>query len=187
MKKPHFFYKTKEDTPVGQNLQQFINDCDAAAETARLWALAHGVQVYYESAEGMAGGIAAVEFSDDKPREWWECIAEHGEQKFFAPVAGTDLEQEMYALPVISEFKLIGILDFKRRFKSDGTPLPVTFGGTTPRLFLLQGYWFIDVPYECTARGLESIDMKEFNDACHIVSFLNLRNENSQTENAIGY
>ncbi len=184
MEKPHFFYKTKEHTLVGQNLQQFINDCDAASETARLWALAHGVEVYYESANGMAGGIAAVEFSDDKPHEGWECIAEYNEQKFFAPVADSDLEKEMYALPVVSEFKLIGILNFKHRTKSDGTPLPITFGDTTPRLFSLQGYWYVDVPYECQAQGLESIDVKDFNDACHIVSFLNLRNKNPQTENA---
>lgn len=162
MKKLHYYYKTTDDGHVGVALQAFMDKCAKADETARQWAEEHGASQYYESPEGMAGGVSAVEFANSVSHDGWERISTPDGRVVFMPVADSDLEKEMYALPVVSEAELIAILSFLPRKTDKGLPLPFTFGNTTPIVFLHHGYWYVDVPYESGDLSMVSIDGKEF-------------------------
>lgn len=161
-KRPHYFYRVAASTKVGKQLQAFLQGCTEASETALRWAEKHGVETYYESSNGMAGGIAAVEFKNTIEKEGWDKITSPDGQVYFFPEEGSELEKEMYALPIVSEFALIPILKCKQRKNGKGQSIPFTFGDLTPILFLHQDYWYVDVPYECEAEGLTIITEKKF-------------------------
>lgn len=161
-KKPHYYYKTTDEGQTGVKLQEFMNRCAEAEETARQWVEKVGASHYYESAEGMAGGVGAVEFDNTVIKKGWEKIATPDGRTFFLPEEGSELEKEMYSLPVVSEAELIGILNFIPQKDKSGLPFPFSFGNETPVVFLHQGYWYIDVPYRTADISVTPIDEKEF-------------------------
>lgn len=160
--RPHFYYKIAADGTVGVKLQEFMNLCADAEEKARQWAERQGASSYYESPDGMAGGVAAVEFANAIAKDGWEKVAAPKGESIFLPEADSDLEKEMYALPVVSETQLIGILALKPRKNRKGQSLPFTFGNVTPVIFKHHDYWYVDVPYESENASAVSIDEKDF-------------------------
>lgn len=162
MERPHHFYKISSESETGKRLCAFMQECHDAEEKARLWAESHGVDIYYESSAGMAGGICAVEFPNALQKEGWERM-ETNQGVFFLPEKDSDLEKSMYSLPVVSEVKLIPILDLKPRLsEKTQKPLPFSFGNHTPVVFLHHDCWFIDVPYESGSSDCISISSKTF-------------------------
>lgn len=163
MKRPHHFYKTWRYGNTGVALSRLMDKCNEVSEQARQWAEAQGATSYIESPEGIAGGIAAVEFSDSmSSSDMWDRVETPHGDVFYLPKEGSDLEQEMYALPIVSETEFINILHFKHRLNSKGKPLPFTFGNETPVVFLIHDYWYVDMPYECEAEDIEAVEEKEF-------------------------
>lgn len=162
MKKPHYYYKVSAESNVGRDIQAFMNRCQEAEEQALEWVKKQGADHYYESPEGMAGGVGAVEFADTTEREGWDKEVSPDGRVFFFPVEGSDLEEEMNALTVVSEAELFGILDLQPKRAKDTLPLPMTFGNSTPIVFLHQGYWYADVPYVSADMALTKIEEKEF-------------------------
>lgn len=150
------------DCAMAAKLQDFMNLCADAEEKARRWVGKQGASSYHESPDGMAGGVAAVEFDDTISKDGWEKVTMPGGACCFLPKADSDLEREMYALPVVSEMQLIGILALKPRKNKKGQSLPFTFGNTTPVIFKHNGYWYVDVPYESAGTSLLPIGEKEF-------------------------
>ena len=162
MKKPHYYYKVAAESNVGRDIQTFMTRCQEAEEQALEWVKKQGAEHYYESPEGMAGGVGAVEFADTTEREGWDKEVSPDGRVFFFPIEGSDLEREMNALPVVSEAELFGILDLQPKRAKDNLPLPMTFGNSTPIVFLHQGYWYADVPYVSANVTLVQIEEKEF-------------------------
>ncbi len=161
-KRPHYYYAIAEDTETGKRIQEFMDECDDASEKARQWALAHGAETYYESPNGMAGGICALVFPDTIAKEGWERIEANG-GIYWLPEPGSQTEAEMYALPVVSETKLIGILELKRTINAKtGKPLPYTFGDETPVIYKHKGWWYVDMPYQSEATNCIVTDRKNF-------------------------
>ena len=68
----------------------------------------------------------------------------------------------MKALPIVSETELFDILDLQPNRTKDNLPLPMTFGNSTPIIFLHDGYWYVDVPYMSANVTLTNIEEKEF-------------------------
>ena len=162
MKKPHYYYKISAISIVGKELQKFMYRCQEAEQKALDWAKKHGAEHYYESPEGMAGGVGAVEFADTTEREGGDrAVSPEGRVVVF-PIEGTELEKEMNDLPVVSEAELFGILNLQPKRTKDNLPLPMTFGNSTPVVFLHQGYWYADVPYASADMTLTKIEEKEF-------------------------
>lgn len=162
MKKPHYFYKVSATSDVGREIQNYMNRCQDAEQQALEWAKKHGAEHYYESPDGMAGGVGAVEFADSSERDGWDKEVSPDGRVFFFPMAGTDLEKEMNALPVVSEAELIGIFSLQPKRTKNNLPLPMTFGDNTPVVFLHQGFWHADVPYVSADMTLTQIEEKEF-------------------------
>lgn len=162
MTKPHYFYKISATSDVGRDIQTFMNRCQEAEEKAREWVEKQGASGYYESPEGMAGGVGAVEFADTTGRDGWDRTETPDGRVLFFPMEGTDLEKEMAALPVVSEAELIGILNLQPKRTKENLPLPMSFGNRTPIVFLHQGYWYMDVPYVSADMTLTNIEEKEF-------------------------
>lgn len=162
MKKPHYYYKVSAESNVGRDIQAFMTRCQEAEEQALEWVKKQGAEHYYESPEGMAGGVGAVEFADTTEREGWDKEVSPDGRVFFFPIEGSDLEREMNALPVVSEAELFGILDLQPKRVKDNLPLPMTFGDSTPIIFLHNGYWYADVPYVSAYMTLTKIEEKEF-------------------------
>ena len=162
MRKPHYYYKVSADSNVGRDLQAFMNRCQEAEEQALEWAKKQGAEHYYELPEGMAGGVGAVEFADNADHDGWDKEETPDGRVFYFPVEGSDLEKEMNALPVVSEAELFGILDLQPNRTKDNLPLPMTFGNSTPIVFLHNGYWYVDVPYMSANVILTKIEEKEF-------------------------
>lgn len=162
MKKPHYFYKVSADTKMGDDLKEFFNRCNEAEQKALDWAKKHGAEHYYESPDGMAGGVGAVEFADTTGHDGWDRTETPDGRVLFFPMEGTDLEKEMAALPVVSEAELIGILNLQPKRTKDNLPLPMSFGDRTPIVFLHQGFWYMDVPYISADMTLVKIEEKEF-------------------------
>ena len=162
MKKPHYYYKVSAESNVGRNIQAFMDRCHEAEEQALEWVKKQGAEHYYESPEGMAGGVGAVEVADTTEREGWDKEVSPDGRVFFFPIEGSDLEREMNALPVVSETELFGILDLQPKRTKDNLPLPMTFGNSTPVVFLHQGFWYADVPYVSSDMALTKIEEKEF-------------------------
>ena len=162
MKKPHYYYKVSADSNVGRDIQAFMNRCQEAEEQALEWVKKQGAEHYYESPEGMAGGVGAVEFAVITEREGWDKEVSPDGRVFFFPIEGSDLEREMNALPVVSEAELFAILNLQPKRTKDNLPLPMTFGNSTPIVFLHQGYWYADVPYMSADMTLTKIDEKDF-------------------------
>ena len=163
MKKPHHYYRITDDGRVGARLQAFMGKCADAQEKARQWAEKQGASQYYESPEGMAGGVSAVEFANTVTKEGWDKVVTSDGRVFYLPMENTDLEKEMYGLPVVSEAELITILNLIPQKTAKGLPLPFTFGDTTPVVFLHHGYWYVDVPYVSADISAQHIEEKEFN------------------------
>ena len=162
MKKPHYYYKAAEGSSVSNRLHEFFKECQEAEEAALDWVKRQGAEFYFESPEGMSGGVAAVEFEKTIAKEGWEVIKTLDGNRLFVPEEGSDLDKEMRALPVVSESKLIAILGFKPHVAKNGATLPFSFGTRTPIVFFHHGCWYADVPYECEAPGIENITDKEF-------------------------
>lgn len=162
MKKPHYYYKISATSNVGEELQKFMHRCQEAEEKAREWVERQGASGYYESPEGMAGGVGAVEFGDTTGRDGWDKEVSPDGRVFFFPIEGTDLEKEMNALPVVNEAELFDMLSLQPKRTKDNLPLPMTFGNSTPILFLHQGYWYMDVPYVSADITLMKIEEKDF-------------------------
>ena len=162
MKKPHYYYKVSTESNVGRDIQAFMTRCQEAEEQALEWVKKQGAEHYYESPEGMAGGVGAVEFADTTEREGWEKEVSPDGRVFFFPIEGSDLEREMNALPVVSEAELFAILNLQPKRAKDNLPLPMTFGDSTPIVFLHQGYWYADVPYMSADMTLTKIEEKDF-------------------------
>lgn len=162
MKKPHYYYRIAATSKVGEKLQAFFNKCQEAQEKAREWAEKQGASSYYESPEGMAGGVGAVEFADTIERDGWDKEVAPDGRVFFFPVEGSDLEKEMNALPVVSEVELITIFILQPKRTKENLPLPMTFGDSTPIVFLHHGYWYADLPYVSADLSVERIEEKEF-------------------------
>ena len=59
MKKPHYYYKVSAESNVGRDIQTFMTKCQEAEEEAIAWVKKQGADHYYESPEGMAGGLAS--------------------------------------------------------------------------------------------------------------------------------
>ena len=162
MKKPHYYYKVPAESNVGRDIQAFMNRCQEAEEQALEWVKKQGANHYYESPEGMAGGVGAVEFADTTEREGWDKEVSPDGRVFFFPIESSDLEREMNALPVVSEAELFAILNLQPKRTKDNLPLPMTFGDSTPVIFLHHGYWCADVPYVSANVALVQIEEKEF-------------------------
>ena len=162
MEKPHYYYKVSAESNVGRDIQAVMNRCQEAEEPAIEWVKKQGAEHYYESPEGMAGGVGAVEFADTTEREGWDKEVSPDGRGFFFPIEGSDLEREMNALPVVSEAELFAILNLQPKRAKDNLPLPMTFGNSTPIVFLHQGYWYADVPYVSADMTLTKIEEKEF-------------------------
>ena len=162
MKKPHYYYKVSAESNVGRDIQAFMTRCQEAEEQALEWVKKQGADHDYESPEGMAGGVGAVEFADTIEREGWDKEVSPDGRVFFFPIEGSDLEREMNALPVVSEAELFAILNLQPKRTKDNLPLPMTFGNSTPIVFLHQGYWYADVPYVSADMALTKIEEKEF-------------------------
>ena len=162
MKKPHYYYKVSVESNIGRDIQAFMTRCQEAEEQAREWVKKQGAEHYYESPEGMAGGVGAVEFADTTEREGWDKEVSPNGRVFFLPIEGSDLEREMNALPVVSEAELFGVLDLQPKRTKDNLPLPMTFGNSTPIIFLHNDYWYVDVPYMSANVTLIMIEEKEF-------------------------
>ena len=162
MKKVKHYYSVGAESETGKRLQAYMNKCAAAEEQARQWAEKVGADHYYESPNGMAGGICAVEFENTLSKEGWEKVVTPDGRAFFYPEPNTQLEKEMYDLPVVSETELIGILSFIPEKGKDGAPLPYTFGNETPIVFLHHGLWYVEVPYPSSDATLTHITEKEF-------------------------
>ena len=163
MKKPHYYYKVSADSNIGRDIQAFMNRCQEAEEQALEWVKKQGVEHYYESPEGMAGGVGAVEFSDNSDHDGWDKVETPDGRVFYFPVEGSDLEKEMNALPVVSEAELFGILDLQPKRTKDNLPLPMTFGNTTPIIFKYKDYWYVDAPYKSDNIHVALIDEHYFN------------------------
>lgn len=161
-KRPEHFYRFAEDSTVGKHLHDFFAECADAQEQARAWAERQGAKTYYESPDGMAGGVGFVEFENCLGKEGWEHMTAPDGSQLFYPAPESALEKEMYALPVVSEMKLIPVLSFKSHKTKDGKPVPFTFGNETPVLFLHHGFWYAKVPYESEAECAEIITEHEF-------------------------
>lgn len=162
MKKPHYYYKVSAESNVGRDIQAFMTRCQEAEEQALEWVKKQGADHYYESPEGMGGGVGAVEFADHADHEGWDKVETPDGRVFYFPVVGSDLEKEIYALPVVSEAELFGILNLQPKRAKDNLPLPMTFGDSTPIIFLHNGYWYADVPYVSADMTLTKIEEKEF-------------------------
>lgn len=170
-KRPHNYLKIAEESETGKKLKAFLTQCVEATEKARIWAEQQGADIYYESPEGFAGGVAMVEFKNTIQKEGWTNIQEptkDGMQNtsLFVPAENSDLEKEMIALPLVDAAALIAILQFKPKMakgKDDKeVQLPFTFGTTTPPLFLHHGFYYTDVPYESESADCQVIEEKEF-------------------------
>lgn len=162
MKKPHYYYRIAATSKVGEKLQEFFNKCQEAEEKAREWAEKQGASGYYESPEGMAGGVGALEFADTNERDGWDKEVSPDGRVFFFPMEGTDLDKEMNALPIVSELELIGIMNLVPNFTDKNLPMPMTFGNSTPIVFLHHDYWYADMPYASADLSVERIGEKEF-------------------------
>lgn len=162
MKKPHYYYKVSAESNVGRDIQAFMNRCQEAEEQALEWVKKQGAEHYYESPVGMAGGVGAVEFADTTDREGWDKEVSPDGRLFFFPIEGSDLEREMNALPVVSEAELFAILNLQPKRTKENLPLPMTFGNSTPIIFLHDGYWYADVPYVSADMTLTKIEEKDF-------------------------
>ena len=162
MKKPHYYYKVSAESNVGRDIQAFMIRCQEAEEQALEWAKKHGADHYYESPEGMAGGVLAVEFADNAEHDGWDKDVILDGSVLYFPVEGSDLEKEVNTLPVVSEAELFGIFDLQPKRTKDNLPWPMTFGDSTPIIFLHEGYWYADVPYVSANVTLSKIEEKEF-------------------------
>ena len=157
MKKPHYYYRISATSELGEKLQTFFNKCQEAQEKAREWAEKQGASSYYESPEGMAGGVVAVEFADTIERDGWDKEVATDGRVFFFPVEGSDLEKEMNAMPVVSEVELITMFSLQPKRTKENMPLPMTFGNSTPIVFIHHGYWYADMPYVSADLSVERI------------------------------
>ena len=162
MKKPHYYYKVLAESNVGRDIQTFMNRCQEAEEQALEWVKKQGAEHYYESPEGMAGGVGAVEFADTTDREGWDKEVSPDGRVFFFPIEGSDLEREMNALPVVSEAELFAILNLQPKRTKDNLPLPMTFGNMTPCVFKYHDHWYMDVPYESGSTDMQKISETKF-------------------------
>ena len=162
MKKPHYYYKVLAESNVGRDIHAFMRRCQEAEEQALEWVKKQGAEYYYESPTGMAGGVGAVEFADKAEHDGWDREETPDERVLYFPVVGSDLEEGMNALPVVSEAELFGILDLQPNRTKGNLPLPMTFGNNTPIIFLHEGYWYADVPYVSGNITLTKIEEKEF-------------------------
>lgn len=162
MKKPHYYYRIAATSNVGGKLQEFMHRCKEAEEKARQWTEKVGASIYYESPEGMAGGVVAVEFADTHARDGWDKEVSPDGRVFFFPMEGTDLEKEMLALPVVSEMELISIMNLVPKRTDKNLPIPMSFGNSTPIVFLHHDYWYADMPYVSGDFSSTPIDEKEF-------------------------
>ena len=162
MKKPHYYYKVSAESNVGRDIQAFMTRCQEAEEQALEWVKKQGAEHYYESPEGMAGGVGCVEFADKVEHDGWDREETPDGRVLYFPVVGSDLEEEMNALPVVSEAELFGILDLQPKRTKDNLPLPMTFGNSTPIIFLNNGSWDADVPDVSANVTLVQIEEKEF-------------------------
>lgn len=162
MKKVKYYYTAFAVSETGKRLQAFMNKCAAAEEQARQWAEKIGADHYYESPNGMAGGVGAVEFDNTLSKEGWEMVATPDGRALFYPEPDSDIEKEMFDLPVVSEMELIGILSFVHDKKKEGQLPMYTFGNETPIIFLHHGLWYIEVPYQSADATLTPITEKEF-------------------------
>lgn len=162
MKKPHYYYKVSAESNVGRDIQAFMTRCQEAEEQALEWVKKQGAEHYYESPDGMAGGVGAVEFADNADHDGWDKEETPDGRAFYFPVVGSDLEEEMKSLTVVSEAELFAILNLQPNRTKDNLPLPMTFGNNTPIVFLHQGNWYADVPYVSADMTLTKIEEKEF-------------------------
>lgn len=162
MKKPHYYYKVSAESSVGRDIQTFMTRCQEAEEQALEWVKKQGAEHYYESPEGMAGGVGCVEFADKAEHDDWDREETPDGRVLYFPVVGSDLEEEMNALPVVSEAELFAILDLQPKRAKDTLPLPMTFGNSTPIVFLHQGCWYADVPYESGSADMQKISETKF-------------------------
>ena len=71
MKKPHYYYKVSAESNVGRDIQAFMTRCQEAEEQALEWVKKLGAEHYYESPEGMAGGVGWVELGDAAEHDDW--------------------------------------------------------------------------------------------------------------------
>ena len=163
MEKPHYYYKVSAESNVGRDIQAFMTRCQEAEEQALEWVKTQGVEHYYESTEGMAGGVGAVEFTDKAEHDDWDREETPDGRVLYFPVVGSDLEEEMNDLPVVSEAELFGILDLQPKRTKDNLPLPMTFGNTTPIIFRYKDYWYVDAPYKSNDSNVALIDEHYFN------------------------
>lgn len=163
MEKPHYYYKVSAESKVGRDIQAFMTRCQEAEEQALEWVKKQGVEHYYESTEGMAGGVGCVEFADKAEHDDWDMEETPDGRVLYFPVVGSDLEKEMNALPVVSEAELFGILNLQPKRTKDNLPLPMTFGNTTPIIFMYKDYWYVDAPYKSNDSNVVLIDEHYFN------------------------
>ena len=162
MKNPHYYYKVSAESSVGRDIQAFMTRCQEAEEQALEWVKKQGAEHYYESPEGMAGGVGCVEFADKAEHYDWDREETPEGRVLYFPVVGSDLEEEMNALPVVSEAELFAVLDLQPKRTKDNLPLPMTFGNSTPIVFLHQGCWYADVPYESSSADMQKISETKF-------------------------
>lgn len=162
MKKPHYYYKVSAESNVGRDIQAFMTRCQEAEEQALEWVKKQGAEHYYESPEGMAGGVGCVEFADKAEHCDWDREETPEGRVLYFPAVGSALEEEMKALTVVSEAELFAILDLQPKRTKDNLPLPMTFGNSTPIVFLHQGCWYADVPYESGSADMQKISETKF-------------------------
>ncbi len=169
--RPHVYLKIAEDSEVGKKLKAFVAECNEASEKARGWVEKQGADSYYESVAGFVGGVSMVEFRNTICKDGWKNVKQPTKDgwestSYFVPEEDSDIEKEMFALPIVNEAALISILQFEPKIikGKDGkeVALPFTFGNLAPILFLHHGFWYTDVPYASLSGDCQVITDKEF-------------------------
>lgn len=164
-----YYYKILKKSPTGILLSALITKCNEAIETARRWVVSQGADSYYEALEGVAGGVTAVEFSDNAEHEGWERIVASDGRVFYTPVKSSKTEHDMMNLPFISANQFVDILKIHPLVDKDGNEVPFVFQTKTPIVFQLENYWYIKLPQISDSLDCQNIDVYIFDNCRKIV------------------
>ena len=81
VKKPHFLFKIAAKSGVGEKLEAFMAKCAQVDEQARKWVEKQGASSYYESPDGMAGGVVMVQFDANVlSKDGWQKVQVPGKE-----------------------------------------------------------------------------------------------------------
>lgn len=158
------YLKINSLSETGKSLSDFLSRCEQAEEQARQYVKSLGAETYYESPEGMAGGVAAIELPLDAPvPDGWEVMDDQSHIQQVDPSRQVCIPKEdIKELTIVSEMELISILSLKPLVRK-GMRLPMTFGRHTPSVFYVRGFFYVTSPYESSSGDVRLISEKEYN------------------------